>query len=104
MGIEIDDFCGVSTRSTLFSATDDFSGEFMISPMVPKELTAVTGGLIKLNKYVQIGSGSIVMPNVEFKEGAISGTMSFINKDLDEWAIYVGIPAKKKSKIEVKIS
>ena len=34
-GIEISDFCGISPKCTLYSATDDFSGDFMVSPMVP---------------------------------------------------------------------
>ncbi len=94
-GIEISDFCGISPRCTLLSASDDFSGEFMISPMVPKNLTNVTGGLIKLNKYVQIGAGSILMPNIELSEGSAVGAMSFVNCNLSEWTIYAGCPAEK---------
>lgn len=95
LGIEIGDFCGISPKCSLFSATDDFSGEFMISPMVPPNLTNVTGGMIKLNKYVQIGAGSIVLPKVELKEGSVAGAMTLIKEDLDEWSIYSGIPAIK---------
>ena len=93
--IEISDFCGISPRSTLFSATDDFSGKFMISPMVPIEFTNVAGGKIMLNKYCQIGANSIIMPNLEFGEGAVCGAFSFVNKNLDAWTINIGIPAKK---------
>ena len=94
-GIEINDFCGISPRSTLFSATDDFSGEFMISPMVPDEFTNVTGGKIILNKYCQIGANSIIMPNVKFVEGAVCGAFSFVKNNLEAWSINAGVPAKK---------
>lgn len=94
-GIEIGDFCGCSPRTTLFSASDDFSGEFMISPMVSEEYTNVEGGTIKLENYVQIGANSVVMPNITFKEGSAVGALSFINSDLEEWSIYAGIPACK---------
>lgn len=94
LGIEIGDFCGLSPRCTLFSAADDFSGEFMISPIVPAELCNVTGGLIKLNNYVQIGVNTIIMPKLEIKEGVAVGAMSFVNKNLKDWNIYAGIPAK----------
>lgn len=94
-GIEIGDYCGCSPRCTLFSATDDFSGEFMISPLVPEKYTNVISGPIIFENFAQIGANSIVMPSVVLKEGSVSGTFSFINKSLDEWCIYVGIPAKK---------
>lgn len=93
-GIEIGNFCGVSPKSTLLSATDDFSGEYMISPMVPGNLTNVTGGKIVLENFAQIGANSIVMPNITFKEGAVCGAFSFVNKSPEPWSINVGIPAK----------
>lgn len=91
-GITIGNFCGISPRCTLFSATDDFSGEYMISPMVPKELIHLTTGPIILNDYCQIGVNSIVMPNITFKEGAVCGAFSFVNHSLPAWSINVGIP------------
>lgn len=94
-GIEIGDYCGVSPRCTLFSATDDFSGDYMISPMVPDEYTNVTGGKIVLTKYVQIGSGTTVLPNVVFGEGAATGAMSLIKSNVPAWKIYAGVPAKE---------
>lgn len=93
-GIEISDYCGISPRSTLFSATDDFSGKFMVSPLVPEEFTNVTGGKIVLSKFCQVGANSIIMPKVIFEEGAVCGSFSFVNKNLDRWSINVGIPCK----------
>lgn len=93
--IEINDFCGCSARCTIYSATDDFSGDYMISPMVPNELTNVTEGEVILEKYVQLGANTVVMPNVKIEEGTAVGAMSFVNKDLREWSIYVGIPCRK---------
>lgn len=94
-GIIIKDFCGCSARCTIYSATDDFSGEYMISPMVPIEFTKVRGGRVTLEKYVQLGANTLVMPNITIEEGTAVGAMSFVNKDLEEWGIYVGIPCKK---------
>lgn len=93
--IIINDFCGCSTRCTIYSATDDFSGRYMISPMVPDEFTNVTGGEVILEKYVQLGANTVVMPNIKIKEGTAVGAMSFVNKDLEQWSIYAGIPCKK---------
>jgi acetyltransferase-like isoleucine patch superfamily enzyme len=93
-GIEMQDYSGLSPRVTIFSATDDFSGNFLINPMVMEEYTHVTGGKIVLRKYVQIGANSIIMPGIEIGEGAVTGAFTLINEDLEEWKIYCGIPAR----------
>lgn len=94
-GIKISDFSGCSARCIIYSATDDFSGEYMISPMVPEELTNVIGGKVVLEKYVQLGANTVVMPNLIIEEGVAVGAMSFVNKSLEKWNIYAGIPCKK---------
>jgi len=94
-GIKISDFCGCSARCIIYSATDDFSGEYMVSPMVPEELTNVTGGKVTLEKFVQLGVNTVVMPNLTIEEGTSVGAMSFINKSLEKWGIYVGIPCRR---------
>ena len=105
--IIIGDFCGCSPRSLLLSASDDFSGKYMISPMVPEELTNVTRGKIVLENYCQVGANSVILPNVILREGAVTGAMTLVKKDLEEWSINCGIPAKKikdrnKNIIELK--
>lgn len=94
-GIEMEDYTGLSPRCTIFSATDDFGGEFLISPMAKKEFTSVTGGTVKVKKYSQIGAHSILMPNIEIGVGTAIGSMSLVKSSTDEWSIYCGIPAKK---------
>lgn len=93
-GIKMRDYSGLSQRCTLISASDDFSGNHMIGPMVPEELTDVTGGEIILNRFCQIGAGSIVLPNVEIMEGSVVGAMSLVRKSLMEWRIYGGNPLR----------
>ena len=94
-GIKIGNFCGVSPRSIILSGSDDFSGEHMISPLVPEEYTNVSGGLVELKDYAQIGSNSIVFPSVMIGEGCSTGAFTLVNKNLDPWGIYVGIPARR---------
>lgn len=92
--IIIGNFVTISARTTIYSATDDFSGEFMISPMVPVEFTNIIHGAVVLKDYVQIGANNIIMSNLTLDEGVATGAFSFVNKSLEEWAIYFGIPAK----------
>lgn len=100
-GIVIEDFSGISSRTTIYSAVDDFSGEYLVGSTVPNELRNVTGGRVILRKYVQLGANCVVLPNVTIGEGTCVGALSLINKSLRPWGICVGIPAvkiKKRSK------
>lgn len=93
-GIELDDFSGLSPRCTIFSASDDFGGDFLISPMAPTQYTNVQGGKVVLRKHVQIGASSIIMPNLIIEEGVAVGAMSFVKKSLSAWQIYGGNPLR----------
>ncbi len=100
-GIEMDDYSGLSPRCTVFSASDDFSGDWLIGPMVNHELTKVTGERVAIGKFSQLGSGCVVLPGASIGEGVTVGAMSLIIHHLDDWGIYKGIPAvfyKKRSK------
>jgi len=94
-GIEMEDYTGLSPRTTIFSAVDDFSGDYLISPMVPSQYTNVTGGLVLIKRYAQIGAGCMVFPNLVISEGVAVGAMSLVTKNLEEWGIYAGVPAKR---------
>lgn len=93
-GIEMEDYSGVSPRCTVFSASDDFSGNFLIGPMVNPGHTNVNGGKVLIKRYSQLGSNSVVLPAVTIYEGVATGAMTLVNRDLAAWGIYVGVPAK----------
>lgn len=94
-GIEIEDFCGISSRCAVYAESDDYSGYAMTNPMVPKEYTNVTGGKVKFCKHSIIGTGSTVLPNVEVGEGTAVTSMSLVYKSLKPWMIYGGVPCRK---------
>jgi galactoside O-acetyltransferase len=98
LGIEMEDYTGLSPRCTVFSASDDFSGEYMISPMVPDGFTNVTGGKVTIKQFTQIGAGTVILPNVTLEEGTAVGAMSLIKNDTEEWSIYGGCPATRLKK------
>ncbi len=93
-GIEMEDYSGASPRCTVFSASDDFSGNFLIGPMVNPGHTNVNGGKVLIKRYSQLGSNSVVLPAVTIYEGVATGAMTLVNRDLAAWGIYVGVPAK----------
>lgn len=90
--ITMEDYTGLSPRCTIFSMSDNFNGNFLISPMNPTRYCCVVGGLVLLKKFVQIGAGSVIMPHVTIDEGAAIGAMSFVKKDVPRWQIWAGSP------------
>ncbi len=93
-GIQLEDYTGLSPHCIVLSVTDDFSGDYLIGPMVPSEHTNVTGGKVTIKSFVQIGAGTVVLPNVTIHEGVAIGAMSLVRKSLDEWNIFAGNPLK----------
>lgn len=94
-GIELNDFSGLSQGVKVYSRTDDYSGKYLTNPMISNEFTGVQEGVVTLGRHVIIGSGSIILPNVEIGEGSSVGAQSLVMKNLDPWGVYFGIPAKK---------
>lgn len=94
-GIEFEDYTGISPRSTIYSAMDDFSGEYLIGPVNPTEKTNVKGGKVTVKKYSQIGANCIIFPDLTIEEGSVIGSMSLVNRSTSPWTINVGIPISK---------
>lgn len=93
-GIILEDYTGISPRSTVFSAMDDFSGDYLIGPIHQDHQINVIGGPVVIKKYSQIGAHCVVFPNVTIEEGAVVGAMSLVNYSIPKWTVYVGVPAK----------
>mgnify|MGYP001233259278 CR=1 FL=1 len=94
-GIEMFDYSGLSSRVSLYSASDDYSGNHLIGPIMDDDCLNIVEGPIVLEKYVTIGTNSAVLPNVTLREGSVLGSFSLLTKDTKEWTINAGITAKK---------
>lgn len=94
MGITLEDYTGVSPRTTIFSAMDDFSGNYLIGPIHDDKQINVQGGPVILKRFSQVGAHCVVFPNIIIEEGAIVGAMSLVTKTVAQWNVVVGVPAK----------
>jgi len=105
-GIEIYDFAGLSSKVTIYSASDDYLGDALTGPCIPDEYRKVESGKVELMKHALIGASSVVLPNTILREGAVVGAMSLAKGDILEWSIFAGVPAKfiKSRKKEIIIS
>lgn len=102
-GIILKDFAAISSKCAVYASTDDYSGEAMANPMVSEQYRNVSGGAVVLEKHVLIGSGCTILPNINIQEGTAVGSMSLVNRSLDSWGIYVGIPCRRIKERSKKI-
>jgi galactoside O-acetyltransferase len=93
--ITIQDFAGISSRVSIYSSSDDYSGEAMTNPTVPEELTNVDHRPVLIGRHCIIGAGSVILPGTTMQEGAAVGALSLISKDCNAFTIYSGVPARR---------
>lgn len=94
-GIFIADFANLSSRVSVYSISDDYSGASMTNPMISDEYKKVNSAPVYIGKHVIVGSTSVILPGVELSEGSSFGCFSMINHNSEPWSINVGIPFKK---------
>jgi len=93
--IFIDDYSTLSSQVTIYSASDDYSGKSMTNSIIPEEFKNVISDEIKIGRHVIVGTGSTIIPNSIIPDGVAIGAMSLVNRQLDPWIIYAGIPCHK---------
>ena len=89
-GIEIFNFSGISPRCTLFSETDDFNGDYLISPTTESFHNNIIKGKIEIKEYSQICADVVILPNVTIAEGCVIGAKSLVKTSTLPWGIYCG--------------
>ena len=94
-GVHIEDFCNISSRCSIFTISDDFTKGYMTNPTIPDKYKKMEFSPVSLKKHAIIGCGSIIMPGVTLNTGASIGAFSFVNKDVEKYAIMAGTPARK---------
>lgn len=96
LGIHFEDYSGISAHSVIYSAMDDFSGDYLVGPVHPVIKTNVTGGEVLVKQFVQVGAHCVIFPNVTIAEGCVIGACSMVRKDTEPWGIYYGIPSVRR--------
>lgn len=94
-GIIMEDYTTISSRCAVYACSDDYSGDYMTNAVIPAKYKNVREEKVELKKYSIVGSGCTILPGVTIGEGAAVGAMSLVNRSLDEWGIYVGIPCRR---------
>lgn len=95
-GIVLEDFCGLSQRVSLFSSSDDYSGESLTNPMIPARFKRLSTARLVLQRHSIVGAGSVVLPSSGgLSEGVSVGALSLITRPTKPFGIYFGAPARR---------
>ncbi len=92
--IELQDFCGLSGRVSIYSSNDDYLGNGLTGPTVPDELRLVTNAPVTVGRHVVVGAGCIILPGVTLFEGVCVGALSLIKKSVEAFQIVAGYEGK----------
>lgn len=85
-GVSIEDYVQIGSHCSIYS----------VSTIDNKE------GSVTLKKNCKIGTHSVVMPDVTIGKNSIIGAFSFVNKDIPENVIALGVPARVIKKLTLK--
>lgn len=95
-GIEMCDFTTLAANTVIYSASDDYSGEYMTGQAIPKQFTKFVGGKVTLGRHVIVGASSVIVGAADIGEGCSLGAVTVVvNKNLEPWGMYVGNPARR---------
>jgi acetyltransferase-like isoleucine patch superfamily enzyme len=93
--IRLEAFSNLSSRVSIYSSNDDYSGRFMTNPTIDPEFTNVQHAAVTIGRHVIIGAGSLILPGLVLGEGACIGALSLVNRDCDPFVVYGGAPARR---------
>ena len=93
--IVLEDFSNLSSRVSVYSSSDDFSGAAMTNPTVPAAFTKVFSAPVAIERHVVIGCGSVVLPGVTVAYGCAIGALSLIAASTEPCGIYAGAPLQR---------
>ena len=92
----VSDYASVSSRVSVYSSSDDYSGNSMTNPTIPDKYRDVESEPIYLGKHVIIGSGCVLLPGAIIEECSAVGALSLVvGKNYPAFGLYCGNPASK---------
>jgi galactoside O-acetyltransferase len=93
--IRVGDYANLSSRVSIYSSSDDYSGYAMTNPMVPAEFTNVQHADVEIGRHVIVGCGSVVLPGASLSEGAAIGALSLVSGHCEAFGVYAGVPLRR---------
>ena len=93
--ITLGDFANISSRVSIYSSSDDYSGASMTNPTIPDAYKNVDHAEVRIGRHVVIGSGTVILPGAVLEDGVAVGALSMVRDHCAEFGIYAGVPARR---------
>lgn len=94
-GLVIEDYAGIAAGAKIYSHSEaPRDGKRMSGPMIPERYKAFVSAPVRIKRDAFIGANALVLPGVTVGEGAVVGANSLVTKDIPDYAVAIGVPAK----------
>ncbi len=90
----VSDYCNISSRVSIYSSSDDYSGAFLTSPVIAEQFTNVDHSPVTIGAHCIVGCGSVILPGTTLKTGVSIGALSLVKGELQAMCIYAGVPLR----------
>ena len=94
-GITLGDFAGLSSRVSIYSESEDYSGTCLTNPTIPDAYRRIDSAPVTLGRHTIVGAGAVILPGADIGDGSSVGALSLVTRPLDPWGVYAGVPARR---------
>lgn len=93
--LKMEHFSSIAAGSRIVCGSDNFMGEGLCGPSIPKEFAdSLTIEPVHFKVFAAIGTNVVILPGVTLGEGSVIGACSLVTKNTEPWTIYIGSPAR----------
>ena len=96
-GVKIGDGCQIGYNAMILSHSSHMAIRLNGAEFIKMDISNRVGDIHKpvvIGEYTFIGGGSAIMPGVKIGKGCVVGVNSVVTKDVPDYAIVVGSPAR----------
>lgn len=89
----IDDYCCVASGGKVISGSNK-TDALSMSCVAPRDMQHIEHYTTHLKRYACVFAGAIVLPGITMGEGSILSAGSVATRDIPDWEIWAGFPAR----------
>lgn len=96
--VTIEDYAAIAAGSRIYSNSEiPRKGFRMSGPMIPESEKSYISKPIHIGRDAVVGTNSVLLPGANLGRGAVLGALSLLNRNVPEWEIWAGHPARRIS-------
>lgn len=92
--VEMGDYAGLASGAKVIGGTNKMDAPSM-SAAAPRDMQRIEYSRTVIGPYAFLGTNAVVLPGVTVGEGAVVGAGAVVTKDVPDYEVWTGIPARK---------